>query len=156
MISNDEYQRILCTPFAPPAKQQKARCRSRLRGVRSAIPLLAIGLALGCTHSDAANVGAAIGHGLGIPLGVAAVSVEETFSTADDIQDANPRHQKSQPAASESRREASRSNRVAQPPRQQSSDPHYYKAEVLLKTHGPADIQSIELQDTEDVTEFWQ
>lgn len=60
------------------------------RGVASGTAvLLAL---LGCAHRDAAMLGAVIGHGVGTPLGVAAVAVDETFATAGEIRAANPRY----------------------------------------------------------------
>ncbi len=111
-----------------------------------------------CTHTDAAMLGAVIGHGLGTPLGTAAVAVEETFNTADDVVDANPRHA-SQHHTQTSRRIGNRTQADRTPPRDgniYNDAPHHYRTEVLITTKGAADIQSIEVGETDEVVDFWQ
>jgi len=104
---------------------------------------------LGCTPREAAVVGAKMGRQAGTALGSAAVAIEETFNTVGDVLDANPRrdHQVSP------QQEAS-----LHPTSSPGTEPeavHYYKAEVLIKTNGPAEIASVDVGDTEDVTQFW-
>ena len=118
--------------------------------------MLTVTSAIGCTHTDAANVGAAVGHGLGTPVGVAAVAVEETFATAGDIQDANPRHQRPQPTRRCVSRRAGSGSTLRRPAASRAGEDRYYRAEVVVRTRGPAEIRSIEVGETEDVTEFWQ
>ncbi len=103
----------------------------------------------GCTNREAATVGAMIGHRIGTVFGTAAVAVEETFETAKDVQDANPRWDHLPKSRHRGR---DQSPRVSADPKQQH---HYYSTNVLIKTRGPAHIVSVETGDTEDVTSFW-
>jgi hypothetical protein len=145
--------KIRTTPTRP---RDSTLARSRWRGAACLVVLLGVASAVGCTHTDAANVGAAVGHGLGTPVGVAAVAVEETFATAADIQDANRRHRRPQPLPRRVSRRAGSSSTPRKPAASRAGEDHYYRAEVVVRTRGPADIRSIEVGETEDVTEFWQ
>lgn len=99
----------------------------------------------GCANQDAAQLGALIGRSLGRPIGTVATALDETVHTAGEVVKANPRYQQN----------------PAPPVQQPASLPyddgaHYYKAEVLVKTRGPARIESLQLQQTEDVSAFWK
>jgi len=113
---------------------------------------MVVGLVGCCSPREAATVGAMIGRPFGYALGTGAVAIEETFETAKDVRQANPRYD----------------GRVARPcgPYRAGCGPacgtcrpvddtHYYEATVLVKTTGPASIQSIDFKDSEDVTAFW-
>ncbi|RMF47565.1 MAG: hypothetical protein D6751_02430 [Deltaproteobacteria bacterium] len=131
------------------------------------VALMLVGLCWGCTQRDAATVGAMIGRGLAMPIGTAAVIVDETAQSTGDIVRQNPRYDqlKNQPAF---RRQTAAAPPVV-PPRSRHGEYHpagaaypgredryhYYRAEVLVKTRGPADIQSIDFAESEDVTRFW-
>lgn len=121
--------------------------------------LAALGLALaitsGCTLGDTAQVSALVGRTIGAPLGAVATAIEESVLTAGDVTRLNPRYQNAQ----------AMSPNHLQPPLQPSrpyettsspETPYYYRAEVLIKTRGPARIESLQLQDTQDVSEFWR
>ena len=104
-----------------------------------------------CSPREAATVGSIIGRPFGYALGTGVVAVEETFNTAADVRNANPRYDQSQ-----YKMPGMCCNNVANEYYSGSQDEaYYYEAQVLVKTIGPAHIDSIELQDTEDVTEFW-
>jgi hypothetical protein len=103
-----------------------------------------------CATQDAALVGAMVGRTLGMPVGTVATAVDETFRTAADVVKENPRHRE--------KREMADHRRPPVPctvPRSGVED-YYYRAEVLVKTRGPAQIESLTLQETEDVSEFWR
>ena len=106
-----------------------------------------------CANQDAAQLGSLIWVGavddiweLGKPVGTVATAIDETFRTAGDIVKENPRfqNQRNNPKPAES------------PSLPNTKEDHYYKAEVLVKTRGPAQIESLSLQQTEDVSEFWK
>jgi hypothetical protein len=104
------------------------------------------GLSFGCSNHDAAQLGAMIGRTIGKPIGTAATAVDETFRTVGDVISENPRHKRSPsvPVA-------------VTPTAPISSDgDFYYRTEVVVKTRGPAEIQSLQLQQVEDVSEFWR
>ena len=97
-------------------------------------------------------------------MGVAATAFDETFKVAGDVVDANPRYAK-RTAAQRSQYDSSRQSRPA--PRSEPSlrsqgrntpsdqATHYYRAEVLVKTRGPAAIQSIDFADSMEEVDFW-
>jgi len=102
-----------------------------------------------CSVRDAAILATVPGHMLGVPLGMTLTAIDETIETAGEVIDANPRYD--------------HRNRVrhvggitSQRKTYDAPGPHYYKAEVLVKTRGPAKIQSMQLIDSHDVTEFWR
>ncbi len=103
----------------------------------------------GCSHREAATVGAMIGHRIGTVFGTATVAVEETFETTKDVQAANPRWD-DHPRHSQRTR-----HRPVPPPPHSDSESHYYSTNVVIKTRGPAEILSVEASETEDVTQFW-
>ncbi|GAB4564043.1 MAG: hypothetical protein Tsb0017_23600 [Geothermobacteraceae bacterium] len=131
------------------------------------VALMLVGLCWGCTQRDAATVGAMIGRGLAMPLGTAAVIVDETVQSTGDIVRQNPRYDQrnNQPAfrrqmAPEPSAAAPRLQPVEYHPASalvsdRKDRFHYYRTEVLVKTRGPADIQSIDFVESEDVTRFW-
>jgi hypothetical protein len=107
---------------------------------------LLIFLLAGCANQDAAQLGSLIGRSLGKPLGVVATALDETLQTTADVVHENPRYHRSQPAAQQ-----------AVPVRTGSGEEDfYYRAEVLVRTRGPAQIESLDLQKTEDVSAFWR
>lgn len=110
------------------------------------IGLAALFFLSSCANQDAAQFGSLIGRSLGKPVGTVATAIDETFRTAGDIVKENPRfrNQRNNPPPTVS------------PPVPNAEEDHYYKAEVLVKTHGPAQIESLSLQQTEDVSEFWK
>ena len=108
-----------------------------------------------CTHRDAAMIGAVIGHSVGAPLGTAAVALDETFKTAGDVVEANPRYD-GQTRAPKNPANSRPSRQGAHAGGENEDETHYYKAEVLVKTHGPASIESIDFHESEDVTKFWK
>ncbi|WP_303720869.1 hypothetical protein [Malonomonas rubra] len=99
-----------------------------------------------CTNQDAAQLGSLIGRSLGKPVGTVATAIDETFRTAGDVVKENPRfqNQRNDPKPTVS------------PPIPNTNEDYYYKAEVLVKTRGPAQIESLSLQQTEDVSDFWK
>ena len=107
-----------------------------------------------CAHQDAAKVGAAIGHGLGTPIGVAVTAVDETIQTTIDIVNANPRYTENQENKNKGKNQNHHDRGVFFLGHE--NDTHYYKAEVLVKTNGPADIDSIDFHESEEVTDFWE
>ncbi len=112
----------------------------------AAIGLSAIMLS-GCATRDAAQLGAMVGRTIGTPIGAVATALDETVQTAADVVKQNPRYEQSnrQPAV-----------RALKPPGQSNSESYYYRTEVLVKTRGPANIESLTLQKTEDVSDFWR
>jgi len=104
-------------------------------------------LSFGCSNRDAAQLGAMIGRTLGKPIGTAATAVDETFRTVGDVMTENPRHQnrKVVPVTVAREEEA-----------QTDDQAYFYRTEVLVKTRGPAQIESLQLQQSEDVSEFWR
>jgi hypothetical protein len=105
-------------------------------------------------------LGVAIGEALGTPLGVAAAAVDETFQTAGDVVDANPRYR--QRAAAQAPR-SSPSGHTRSPvtaerrsAERSAQSSHYYRAEVLVKIRGPAKIETIDFVDSEEVVGFWK
>lgn len=107
--------------------------------------LIAFLIVSGCANQDAAQLGSLIGRALGRPIGTVATAIDETFQTAGDVVKENPRYQQ---------------QRQYQPPLPAAAPydqgAHYYQAEVLVKTRGPARIESLQLQKTEDVSAFWK
>ena len=101
-----------------------------------------------CTTRDAAQLGAMVGHAVGRPLGVVATAVDESINTASDVVRENPRYLQQ----STSQEQAGSSTAVAHG----QADAYYYRAEVLVKTRGPAQLEGLTLQQTEDVSEFWR
>ena len=117
-----------------------------------------IGVALsqaGCTHREAAIVGAAVSRPIGYTLGIAGVAVDETFKTAGDIMQANPRHEENR---FNTLGTDGRASSVYPPKLDNAIDKHihYYKKEVMIKTSGPANIQSMEFTDSKEVSDFWR
>ncbi len=102
-----------------------------------------------CSTRNAALLATIPGQAIGVPLGMTLTAIDETFKTAKEVVDANPRYDKQKPV-----HQAGYSSSRRLP--EDVQDTHYYKTEVLIKTRGPADIQSVELIDSEDVTEFWR
>ncbi|WP_305045063.1 hypothetical protein [Geoalkalibacter sp.] len=101
----------------------------------------------GCTTRDAAQLGSMMGRSLGVPVGTVATVIDETFQTAGDVVKENPRYQRRLvPAASP----------ATLNPSPATAGDHYYRAEVLIKTQGPARIESMSLQKSEDVSAFWK
>ncbi len=106
-----------------------------------------------CTTHEAAVLGAIPGRIIGVPIGMTFTAIEQTFETANDIVEARPKHSGllprgySKPIEYSPRRSTAYRNK---------NDTHYYKAEVLIKTRGKADFQSVQLVETKDVTDFWQ
>ncbi|MEJ2200524.1 MAG: hypothetical protein P8X63_05870 [Desulfuromonadaceae bacterium] len=73
-------------------------------------------------------------------------AIDETFRTAGDVVKENPRYQN----------QRNEPKPTVSLPTPGAEEDYYYKAEVLVKTHGPAQIESLSLQQTEDVSEFWR
>ena len=100
-------------------------------------------------------VGALIGHGMGTPLGVAAVAVDETFATAGDIRAANPRY-----SGTSQRPSAPRSQRYtpSPPPRREprGTRTQGYGPGMLASTTGPSNVQSMRYGATEEADRFWR
>jgi hypothetical protein len=120
---------------------------------RTGIIIVGVALALGmigCSTREAATTGAMVGRRAGTALGSVVVAVEETFNTAKDVQQANPRwdHQPNP------------HQRVNQPTAPvsptQNQELYYYQANVLVETQGPANIVSIDVSDTKEARRFWQ
>lgn len=136
--------------------------------MRSKLGLTILSLALltcvSCTTQGAAGLGVAIGQAMGTPMGVAATAFDETFQVAGDVVDANPRYAK-RTAVQRSQDNSNRQSRPAvrsEPSRTNQgrtthSEPatHYYRAEVLVKTRGPAAIESIDFADSMEEVDFW-
>ena len=99
----------------------------------------------GCTNRDAALFGGLIGRTLGKPVGTVATALDETFKTAGDISKENPRYQ--QHGGPQPTRPTARLD---------NGNDYYYRTEVLIKTRGPAQIEAISLQGSEDVSDFWR
>ncbi|WP_303720114.1 hypothetical protein [Malonomonas rubra] len=108
--------------------------------------LAALTVLSACTNQDAAQLGSLIGRSLGKPVGTVATAIDETFRTVGDVVNENPRFQNqyNEPKQTVSSRIPS------------TEEDYYYKAEVLVKTRGPAQIDSMSLQKTEDVSDFWK
>lgn len=104
-------------------------------------------LSFGCSNRDAAQLGAVIGRTLGKPIGTAATAVDETFRTVGDVITENPRHRNSKgvPAV------VSHADEV-----QTDEQAYFYRTEVQVKTRGPAQIESLQLPQSEDMSEFWR
>lgn len=102
-----------------------------------------------CTTRNAALLATIPGQVIGVPLGMTLTAIDETFKTAKDVVNANPRYD-----TQKLNRQASNAPSWRLPHDRQ--DTRYYKTEVLIKTRGPADIQSVELMNSQDVTEFWR
>ena len=101
----------------------------------------------GCTTKEAATLAAIPGRVIGTTLGMTAVIIDESVHTAGDVVDANPRY-KNKPR---------RTNCCqTRPDSHQDNQSHYYKAEVLIKTRGPAVIESVQSIEGEAIKEFWQ
>ena len=100
---------------------------------------------IGCTNQDAAQLGAMIGRTLGKPVGTVATAIDETVQTSGDIVRENPRYQNPPPRT-----------KPTQPTAPAADGNYYYRTEVLVKTRGPAQIESMELREVEDVSEFWK
>ncbi len=115
--------------------------------------LIVLAIFSGCTTRDAAQLGSLIGRSLGTPIGTVATAIDETFQTAGDVVKENPRYQQRQMQAPAPAPAAPPAPLYAAPA---NSGDHYYRAEVLIKTRGPARIESMHLQQTEDVTAFWK
>lgn len=116
---------------------------SNHRGLLAVV--VAVLLIFGCSNQDAAQLGSLVGRSLGRPIGAVATALDETVQTAGDVVRENPRY---------------RQQRQDQPPLPAAApldeSTHYYQAEVLIKTRGPARIESLQLQRTEDVSAFWK
>lgn len=102
-----------------------------------------------CSTRNAALLATIPAQAIGIPLGMTLTVINETFKTAKEVVNANPRYDKQKPVHQTGYSSSPRLPHDA-------PDIHYYKTEVLIKTRGPADIQSVELIDSNDVTEFWR
>ncbi len=108
--------------------------------------ILSLILLSGCSNREAAQLGSMIGRALGKPVGTVATALDETVRTTADIVKDNPRYQRQ-----------AKPERLAMTPRiDQRQDDYYYRAEVLVKTRGPAQIEEFSLQQTEDVSDFWR
>ena len=115
----------------------------------------------GCTTRGAAMLGAAIGQGIGTPIGVAAVAFDEAGHVTGEIVRANPRYASNfhQPQAApvgaprhpEPRRFSGATSR-----HHGHEQTYVYKAEVLVRTRGPAQIEAIDFVDAEEVNRFWK
>ena len=109
-----------------------------------------------CTVHEAAVIGAIPGRMVGIPLGMAITAVDESFKTATDVVKANPRY------SSANNTHYSQATKYYPPKADRKynnyldGDYHYYKAEVLIKTQGSAQIESLHLLESKNVTDFWQ
>lgn len=105
-----------------------------------------------CSPREAATVGAVIARPFGYALGITGVAIDETFQTADDVIDANPRYADRPWSCAGPRR--------IEPCRTVSEagvgDRYFYETTLLVETEGPANIRSVRLEDAEDVTAFWQ
>ena len=118
----------------------------RIKYLFTAVCLVVVLLA-GCANQDAAQLGSLIGRSLGKPIGAVVTAVDETFQTAGDVIQENPRYSNPQ----------GREQQLAPVVTGSGDDGDYfYRAEVLVKTRGPAQIESLSLQKTEDVTAFWR
>ena len=104
----------------------------------------------GCTNREAATLGAMIGHRIGSVFGTAAVAVEETFETTQDVQAANPRWD-NQP-----QHQSRRHPQTPQASSSRDSQTHYYSTQVVIETQGPANIRSVQAGEAIDVTRFWE
>jgi len=114
----------------------------------------------GCTIQGASMMGVAVGQGLGTPFGVTATALDEAVHTTRDIVRANPRYaNRAQPAAPQTvavpRRTESRRPGGARPP-DGNEQTCVYRAEVLVTTRGPARIEAIEFNESEEVARFWR
>lgn len=118
-------------------------------GITLAIVVL-VAAVTGCTHREAATVGAMIGHRIGSVFGTAAVAVEETLETTKDVQAANPRWD-NQPQCQPRRHPSTPRASCAT-----DSQTHYYSTQVVIETQGPANIRSMQAGDAVDVTRFWE
>ena len=102
-----------------------------------------------CSTRNAALLATIPGQVIGVSLGMTLTAIDETFKTAQEVVDANPRYDRQNTV-----------HKVGHSPSQRfpndAHNTHYYKTEVLIKTRGPADIQSVELIDSQDVTDFWR
>jgi len=132
--------------------------------------LFIFSLGWGCTQRDAATLGAVVGRTVAMPIGTAAVILDETVQSTGDIVRQNPRYDNlsakpsvlnhSRPAPPTAftpvagYRKASYVNYNGGDT-YGDSQTHYYRAEVLVKTRGPADIESINFAESQDITEFW-
>jgi len=105
--------------------------------------LLALLFVSGCANQDAADLGSLLGRTLGKPVGVVATAIDETFQTTGDIMSDNPRYQRAEQQVT-----------PATPAANNKS--HYYQAQVLIKTQGPAQIEALNLEASEDVSAFWR
>lgn len=109
-----------------------------------------------CTTREAAIIAAVPGRIIGTPMGMIATTVDESFATAGDIVQANPRHDRCcKGSLLQKHRPTQRSPTDLAPPLENTGF-HYYKAEVLIKTRGRAQFESIQMLDSQDVTNFWQ
>ncbi len=113
---------------------------------------------MGCSTREAAMTGHLVGSQLGKPIGVVAVMVDETFKTADDVYKANPRYDQ-QPATAST--DSGNTCCPEQLDRMEiahdgADNMHYYRTEVIMKTRGPADVVSMKVQNSQDVTAFWK
>lgn len=109
------------------------------------VSLFVLAIQTGCSNRDAALLGSLIGRSLGKPVGTVATAIDETVQTAGDVIKQNPRYQ--QAALSQT------TPSFHEPANQQD---YYYRTEVLVKTRGPAQIEAVSLQQSEDVSEFWR
>ncbi len=108
-----------------------------------------------CTTHEAAVIGAIPGRMVGIPLGMAITAVDESFKTAGDVVKANPRYHRSSKLRYSKPVDTYRPKTYRRYGSSFDGDYHYYKAEVLIKTQGPAQIESMQLLDGKNVTDFW-
>lgn len=111
----------------------------------------AVGLVGCCSPKEAATVGAMIGRPFGNAIGVGVVAVEETFRTAGDVRDANPRFE-NEPRC---RRPAPAPAQPATPSVARADGRHFYEVRAIVQTAGPAKIENITYRESEDVTAFW-
>lgn len=110
----------------------------------------------GCTTHEAAVIGAIPGRMIGMPLGVLATAIDESVKTAGDVVDANPRYSRVKNNTISKPAYQYQNYKPSAPAYHVAGNTHYYKAEVLIKTRGPAQLESMQLVDSRDVTEFWQ
>lgn len=127
-------------------------------------------LSWGCTQRDAATIGAMVGRTVAMPIGTVAVALDETVQSTGDIVRQNPRYD-NLPATPSVLNNHGPTPAPAYTPTgsyhqvsngnhndgntYSDNQTHYYRAEVLVKTRGPANIQSIDFAESQDISEFW-
>lgn len=118
--------------------------------VKASVLLAMGGLGLACvgccSPREAATMGAVIARPFGYALGISAVAVGETFETAADVVEANPRYA-SDPVPARTATGWSRPN---------AGEPHYYETRVMVKTAGQARIERVDLIESRESAAFWR